>query len=154
MCIDIHMPVLRVLPSQRPSLFQLSALTCLCVRQDDRRPHELSVSSTDSLIKILPSVYAFTSIKGHCFCICFLFQTRWLVLDAPVLHVWMVTLSANHKAQLLWPGGEGFSCNAPCHGQEEELHALWRSCDAAAAGSHDHWIRSASRSWVLRSDQN
>lgn len=56
-----------VLPSQHPSLFQLSALTCLCVCQDDQSPRELSVSSTDSLIKILPSVCAFRSLFLYLF---------------------------------------------------------------------------------------
>lgn len=95
MCIDIHMSVLRVLPSQRSCLFQLSALTCLCVCQDDLRPRKLSASSMDSLIKSLPSVCSFTSIKGHCFlfslsvllanrgCCCMFEWSHWVRITRP-----------------------------------------------------------------------
>ncbi len=82
------MSVLRVLPSQRSRLFQLSALTCLCVCQDDLRPCELSVSSTDSLIKILPSICAFYKHKRSLFFYLFSLSVLLANRGCPCMFEW------------------------------------------------------------------
>lgn len=69
------------LPAERPHM-------SLCTEcQDDLSSCELPVYSMDSLIKILPSVCAFSSIKDHCFSICSL-SVLLANLGCPCLFEW------------------------------------------------------------------
>lgn len=130
-------------PCVLPSICQ----SCGCCHHSVPVSSSSMPSITIYISFLCTSVLSVSSNKYHpfvmfliiAFYIYFLFQSHWLVVDSP-LHVWMVTLSANHKAQLLWPGGEGFWCNAALP---------WTGRGAACSVEERWWWWWCSVTWPL-----
>ncbi len=116
-------------------------------------PCELSVSSTDSLIKILPSICDLYKHKRSLFSICFLFQSLLANRGCPCMFEWSHWVRIT-RPSLLWLEGKDFHVTHPAMDRKRSC----THCGGAVMllllllGHMNQCIRSASRPWVLHSE--